>query len=139
MPADRLVGPGSKRLAAAADRQQHLSGSLGRDGDRNPPDLAENVFFPVCGHVPPGFLMIRATSWYTPVRRAPDTLRAASGNMLVHVLDLPQPLPADPHQASGPAGQLARAARQLWSSPADDEGVTGAGAVRVVTTGGAVA
>jgi hypothetical protein len=55
VPRDRLIGPGGKRLAATAHRQQHLAGPLRRDGYRDPPDLSDKAFLRAHGHLSPAF------------------------------------------------------------------------------------
>src|ERR1700728_2405880 len=48
---DWLIGPGGERLAGAANGEQYLAGAVCRNGDCNPPDLAEEALFRVHGHV----------------------------------------------------------------------------------------
>ena len=71
MPGDGLVGPGREGLGTAADREQHLAGTTRRDGDRDPPDLADKAFLPAHGHISPAFSRSRRY-WYTPGRHRAD-------------------------------------------------------------------
>jgi len=72
---DRFIGPGREGLGAPAHGQQHLTRTAGRDGNRDPTDLAEKAL--VRAHVT-GFLMLgvppartRCVPWYITVLGTP--------------------------------------------------------------------
>jgi hypothetical protein len=48
---DWLVGPSGERLAAAANGEQYFAGTIFRNGNHYPPDLAEQALFRAHGHV----------------------------------------------------------------------------------------